>query len=136
MPYGPYGGVSPDALILRQILGQTSPNYVQVAMLVGFLLVVIYRPERIRLLGMFRASCVLLAISIVLPPLVGAVIGFFAAMQAGSGRNGSDSIIYVGLLNVVEPALVATSVCLGIFSLLPPLRQSETRGPAHHPFDS
>jgi hypothetical protein len=121
--------------MLRQLLGQLSPNYAQVAMLVGLLLVVIYRPERIRLLGMFRASCVCLAVSIVLPPLVGAIVGLLVPAMSGMPRNSSDFMILIGLLNVVEPALVAISICLGIFSLLPLLRRTTAPGPAQHPVD-
>ncbi len=132
----PYGGSSQELLMLRQFLGQFSPNYAQVAMLIGQLLVVIYRPERIRLLGMFRTSCVLLAISLVLPALVASAIGLFAASMSGMARStGSDYMMLAGLLNVVEPAIVAISICLGIFSLLPPLQQADRPGPAHHPID-
>ena len=79
-----YGGGSQELLMLRQLLGQFSPNYAQVAMLAGLLLVVIYRPERIQLLGMFRTSCVLLAISIVLPSLVGAIVGIICVRHVGN----------------------------------------------------
>jgi len=48
-----------ELFFLRQFLSQLGPNYPQVAMLVGLLLVAIYRPERIYLPGMFRLSCVL-----------------------------------------------------------------------------
>ena len=43
-------------------------------MLVGLLLVAIYRPERIYLPGMFRLSCVLLAVSIVVTPITSAIV--------------------------------------------------------------
>jgi hypothetical protein len=85
---------------------------------------------------MFRTSCVLLAISIVLPPLVGAIVGLLAASMSGMSRTSSDYMIFLGLLNVVEPVLVAVSICLGIFSLLPSLQRTNVRGPMQHPVDS
>jgi hypothetical protein len=137
MPYGSYSGAPQELLMLRQLLGQTSPNYAQVAMLIGLLLVVIYRPERIRLHGMFRAACALLAISLVLPPLVAAAVGLLATTASSMARStGSDYMMLAGLLNVVEPALVAISIFLGIYSLLPPLQHDDRAGPAHHPIDS
>jgi hypothetical protein len=78
----------------------------------------------------------LLAISLVLPALVGAAVGLMGSISPGMSRNASDYMILFGLLSVVEPALVALSICLGIFSLLPPLQRAPARGPAQHPVDS
>jgi hypothetical protein len=84
---------------------------------------------------MFRASCVCLAVSIVLPPLVGAAVSLLAGTMSGMSRNSSDVMIVIGLLNIVEPALVAISICLGIFSQLPPVSRPAAQGPAQHPVD-
>jgi hypothetical protein len=138
MPYNVSSGMQPELLMLRQIFSQLVPNYAQVAILVGLLLVVIYRPERIRLLGMFRFSCVMLALSIVVPPAVSATLSFLVSI-GGSSRSSSsagDYMILVNLLGTIEPALVAASLCLGIFSLLPARRSADRTGPARHPLDS
>ncbi len=120
MPYNAYNGMSSELLVLRQLFSQVTPNYCQVAVLAGLLLVAIYRPERIRALGMFRAACVILAISIVVPAVTSALVTLLMT-AAGNvrGSSSSDYMILLNLLNAVEPALVAISICLGIFSLLP-----------------
>jgi hypothetical protein len=124
-----------ELFFLRQFF---SPNYGQVAMLVGLLLVAIYRPERICLLGLFRLSCVLLALSIVVTPVTTLVINMMSTVSNNSmARPGatSDLALLFSLMQVVEPILVALSIGCGLFSLLPSSRERSRSGPRQHPFD-
>jgi len=133
----PYNSMPPD-LFLRQFFSQLTPDYAQLVMLVGLLLVVIYRPERIYRPGMFRLSCALLAVSIVVNPIVSAVVKMMMSISSGgmgrSGNVGEFALLY-SLLEVIEPFLVAASVFFGIFSLLPRSRDRIRSGPAQHPLD-
>jgi hypothetical protein len=136
MPYNAYNGIPSELLALRQIFSQLTPSYCQVATLVGLLLVAIYRPERIRLLGMFRLSCVMLGLSIVAPALTSAFVTLLMTATSGSRSPGSEYMILFNLLNAIEPALTASSVVLGIFSVLPATGSIQGIGPARHPLDS
>ncbi len=130
-----YGGMPTELLFIRQLL---TPNYAQVTMLVGLLLVAIYRPERICLPGMFRLSCVLLAVSI---PVTAVVTFIMNAMVdvTGSGLsrmgNASGFAVLLSMLQVIEPILVGLSICLGLFSLLPRRGQRSPSGPKEHPLE-
>ncbi len=130
-----YGGMPTELLFIRQLL---TPNYAQVTMLVGLLLVAIYRPERICLPGMFRLSCVLLAVSI---PVTAVVTFIMNAMVdvTGSGLsrmgNASGFAVLFSMLQVIEPILVGLSICLGLFSLLPRRGQRSPSGPKEHPLE-
>ncbi len=127
---------SAELFFLRQFL---TPNYAQLAMLVGLLLVVIYRPERICLPGMFRLSCVLLAVSVFVTPIAsGIVTSMMATSRNGmynSGSQGEFAMLF-SLVQVIEPILVALSICFGLFSLLPSSRGQGRSGPRQHPLDS
>ena len=131
----PYNGLPLELLLLRQSL---TPNYSQLAMLIGLLLVVIYRPERIYLPGMFRLSCVLLAVSILVTPVASAIISTMTTiLSSGMGRPGGPSgfsSLY-SLIQIIESILVALSICFGIFSLLPSSREHRRSGPAQHPLE-
>ena len=133
-----YNGMPTELLFLRQFLSQLGPNYPQVAMLIGLLLVAIYRPDRIRLPLMFRISCLLLAVSMVVTPLSSAVINTMMTTSSnGMGRSsnpGEVALLY-SLAQVVEPILVALSICLGLFALLPSSRGQASSGPRQHPLD-
>ncbi|MGO9113449.1 MAG: hypothetical protein ACLP9L_29815 [Thermoguttaceae bacterium] len=134
----PYNGMPSELLFLRQFLSQLGPNYPQLAMLVGLLLVVIYRPERIYRTGMFRLSCVLLAVSILVTPITMAISNtMIGILGNGLGRPGNPSefAALLSLVQVLEPILVALSICFGIFSLLPPSREQSRSGPAQHPLE-
>jgi len=80
---------------------------------------------------------VILALSIVVPAVTSALVTLLMT-AAGNvrGSTSSDYMILLNLLNAVEPALVAISICLGVFSLLPATRAARTFGPARHPVDS
>ncbi len=131
----PFGGMPTELLLLRQFF---TPNYAQVAMLVGLLLVAIYRPERICLPGMFRLSCVLLAVSILVTPITMAIMSTMMGVSgSGMGRpgNASEFALLFSLLQIIEPILVALSICFGIFSLLPSACERHRSGPRQHPLE-
>ncbi len=124
------GGMPTELLFLRQLL---TPNYAQVTMLVGLLLVAIYRPERICLPGMFRLSCVLLAVSI--PVTAVTTLFLMNAMIDVTGNglsrmgNARGFAVLFSMLQVIEPILVGLSIFFGFFSLLPRRGQRSPSGP-------
>jgi len=133
MPYN--NGMPSELLFLRQFFSQLGPNYAQVTMLVGLLLVVIYRPERIYLPGMFRLSCVLLAVSVLVTPITSAIMNMMTLVSgSGMGRS-SPAALLLSLVQLIEPILVALSICFGLFSLLPSSRDRSRSGPRQHPLD-
>ena len=127
---------SMELLFLRQFL---TPDYAQLAILVGLLVVAIYRPERIYLPAMFRLSGLLLAVSIAVNPIGSAIIN---TIMAGSrngmygGSTASEFALLYSLTQVVEPILVALSLVFGLFALLPSVRGQSRSGPRQHPLDS
>ena len=122
-----------ELLFLRQFL---TPSYPQLAMLVGLLLVAIYRPERINRIGMFRLSCVLLALSILATPIATAVVSMMALLSGGMGRSGNvdEATLLYSLMQIIEPILVALSICFGVFSLLPGSGEQRRSGPCSIPW--
>ncbi len=135
----PFNGMPSELLFLRQIFSSFAPNYTQLAMLIGLLLVAIYRPERIYVLGMFRLSCVLLAVSVLVTPITSVIISMMVTVSSSppnrSGGPTSEFAIMYSLAQVVEPILVALSICFGLFSLLPSSRERNRSGPRQHPLD-
>jgi hypothetical protein len=124
-----------ELLFLREFF---APSYPQLAMLVGLLLVAIYRPERIFRIGMFRLSCVLLALSFLATPIATAVVTtmtFVGGGRMGRSGNADELILLFPLLQISDPLLVALSICLGIFSLLPRSGEPRRSGPAQHPLE-
>ena len=124
-----------ELLFLRQFF---MPSYPQLAMLVGLLLVAMYRPERILRIGMFRLSCVLLALSLLATPIATAVVTTMTFVGGGMGRsvNADELTLLFPLLQISEPLLVALSICFGIFSLLPTSGEQRRPNPAQHPMES
>ena len=129
---------STELFFLRQFL---MPDYAQLAILIGLLLVAIYRPERIYLPGMFRLSCVLLAVSIVVSPIASAILNTMMTTTtsrtgAFGSNNHSELALLYSLVQVFQPILVALSFCFGLFALLPSPRRPNRQGPRQHPLDS
>ena len=87
---------------------------------------------------MFRLSCVLLAVSIIVTPVVSAIINtMMTVTSSGMGRSNSENefALLFSLMQIVEPILVALSIIFGLFSLLPSSREQRRLGPRQHPLD-
>ena len=134
----PYNGMPSELLFLRQFLPPLVPCYPQLAMLAGLLLVAIFRPERIYRLGMFRLSCMLLALSILATPIASAIMNAMMTISgSGMGRSSgaNEFVLLFSMMQVIEPILVALSIFFGLFSLLPSSRTGNRSGPTQHPLD-
>ncbi len=121
-----------EMMFLRQMLAGGSANYLPIAMLSGLLLAAIFRPKQIRCLGMFRTACVLLAVSVGLGPTL---LACMVSLGMPNNMGGVPSLAYP-IIEAVGSVLLAISICLGIFSLLPSSDgEYETLAPKH-PMDS
>ena len=125
-----------EMYLLKQMMSGVAPSYIQFTMLAGLLVAAIFRPERIRRLGMFRTACILLAVSVGLGPTLSVLVSV-AASSAGNMHTltGEYGILF-SLVEAVGGILLAVSICLGIFALLPSAKDTYPALPARHPLDS
>jgi hypothetical protein len=130
--------MSQEMMYLQQLLGSGGSGWVSVTMLGGLLLVLIYRPNSIHNLFLFRAACWLLALSLVATPCLNLLLGLMMVSVSGGMRFGSTSgpeVLHF-CANAVGPVLQGASILCGLFSLIPPIspRRYES-GPVKHPLE-
>lgn len=116
--------------------------WLYVAYLVCLFAVIIYKPERIRNLSMYRRACYLFAISLLLPSLITLAMGTVLAGTGGaafasrgavfaqpgmfSGQGGPNQFdgsyvmqLALQVLNAFGPVLFAISILCALISLVP-----------------
>jgi hypothetical protein len=128
-----------NMMMLEQLLGLSGSAWLPVTILVGLLLVLIFRPNTIHNLMLFRMACWLLGSSIIAPP----VINLLAAMSAASSFGGpsyglaaSASPFLFACASALGTILLGASILCGLFSLLPPAAaRRDATGPVKHPLE-
>ena len=107
-------------------------TWAQVAVVASLFLAAIFRPERIVNPGLFRLAGILLALSIVLPPILnGALVSSMGSSPGPPFRvlTGPSSLIAM-----VGPLFFGVALCCGLFSLIPSSPASAPL-PPRHPLD-
>ena len=114
----------PQDYVMLQLLNQTGNagnGWLTSVMLVGLLLALIIKPERVNNWALFRVSCWLLAASIVTPPILNAFInitsGSAAAIRPPS--IGSSDYLIMTCIYALGPILLGISIICGLLAMIP-----------------
>lgn len=128
-----------DELFLLQQLfgGGNAQGWLAAAYLLGLIAVLAYRPERIRMPGLFRWACVLFALSVMVPPML---TGMFTLLQSigksafRPSRGSGDFWVYLyPMLNASGPVLLGISLICALVALSPGPRSRALPQPPRHP---
>jgi hypothetical protein len=127
-----------ELMYLQQLLGRSGEGWLSVTLLVGLLLALIFRPNTIHNLFLFRAACWLLALSVVIPPMSNLMISLFGVSRSGAFRMGtsfSEAQLLVACTNTLGFIMQGASILCGLFSLLPPISRQSYANPVKHPLE-
>lgn len=113
--------------------------WLQAALLLGLLVTILFRPERIRSPGLFRAACVLFALSVFVGPVLTAGVVFLDALDSGGFRFASRPGDFTGTLvllaSATGPVLLGISSLLALISLCPAVKSAYHSQPPRHPLE-
>ncbi len=130
-----------DFLYLKQLL-DNGQGWLQVALLTGLFVAVVFRPERIRNEMFFRLSWLFLALSVVIPAVLICTMALLSDVDIVSrARPRNPEISYLpALINVSGPVCLGLSIVFGFLSLgiRPAKRSSRTptrQTPPRHPME-
>jgi hypothetical protein len=111
-----------ELLLLRQLLGTAGDIWLSVTLLAGFIVVLVFRPERVQQWSLFRSACWMLALSVVIPPVLNVL--FTLSTNPGSpswgmrSSSGEFSLIFY-CSSLVSPSLQGLGILFGLLSLIP-----------------
>jgi len=102
--------------MLSQLIAGSTHGWLQVALLVALLAVLIFKPENIQRPKYFWKACMLFVLSLFLP----AVLSLFAGeINAEALLGGGAKGLWQKILGLIPAALFALSVFLTLYSLFP-----------------
>jgi hypothetical protein len=130
--------MSQEMMFFERLIGLVGSVWLPVTMLAGLLLALIFRPNTIHNLFLFRTACLLLALSVIVGPVLHLLL--MAANFPGGFQNyGSNQIglpFLSACINALGPILQGVSILCGLFSLIPPMvPHGQVPGPVKHPLD-
>jgi hypothetical protein len=123
---------------LQQILGSVF-GLGQATLMASLFIVLVFRPERIRSRRLFSLACWLFGLSVLLPPILNALLGTVGAGVftvargnfPGSGGLGLVFVLAMGL----GPVLFGLSLLFALLALVPGPRQESPFQPPKHPLE-
>jgi Na+-translocating ferredoxin:NAD+ oxidoreductase RnfD subunit len=126
-----------EMMYLEQLFGRGNTLWVSVTLLMGFLLVLIFRPNTIHRPILFRVACWLLALTVVVPACVSLLLSLCSpGGYPGRMSQNFELSFFMACANLTGPILQGACVICGLTALLPPLSQRwEPTGPARHPLE-
>ncbi len=126
-----------ELMYLEQLLGRGNSVWMSVALLIGFLLVLIFRPNTIHHPILFRAACWLLALAVVVPPCLSLLLSLGSpGGYPGRMSQSFELSFFMACVNLTGPLLQGGCIICGLTALIPPLgRRWEPSGPAKHPLE-
>ena len=128
-----------EILFLKQLLGGGGEGWLQAAYLLGLIVLLAYRPERIRLPGLFRWACVLFALSVMVPPALTGLFGFLEGIAgnafAPTRGAGSAWTFVLLLLNATGPVLLGISLICALVAVSPGPQYPAPLQPPRHPLE-
>jgi hypothetical protein len=123
--------------LLQQLFGGNAQGWLAAAYLLGLIAVLAYRPERIRLPGLFRWACVLFALSVMVPPMLMALFAFLQSVGSSAyGRSpglGASWTFLYPLVNGSGPVLLGVSLICALIAVSPGPRYPGPPQPPRHP---
>lgn len=130
-----------ELMLLEQLFGRGNSVWLSATLLMGLLLVLIFRPNAIQRPILFRVTCWLLVLTVVVPPALSLLLnlGFGSSniyATRGMGYSGSDLSIFMACVSFSGPVLQGACILCGLTALTPPItRRAAPTGPAKHPLD-
>jgi len=107
----------PQEMAMFQLLNQTGSGWLTAVLLVGLLLALLFKPERVYSWALMRLSCWLLAVSIVTPPILNAFMSITNGPPT-SFRSPSDYLVMT-CIYALGPILLGISVICGLLAMIP-----------------
>ena len=124
---------------LQQLFGGGGLVWLQAAYLLGLIAVLAFRPERIRLPGLFRWACILFALAVMVPPVLTALLGLLQTIGGGAYRPmrgpGDVFTILIPVINAAGPVLLGASLLCALIAVSPAGRLQGPSQPARHPLE-
>jgi hypothetical protein len=128
-----------ELMVLEQLFGRGNSVWLSATLLMGLLLVLIFRPNAIQRPILFRVTCWLLALLVVIPPILTLLLSIGTSNMysgRGMGYGGSDLPYFMACANLSGPVLQAACIVCGLAALTPPMTRHEApTGLAKHPLD-
>ncbi len=126
-----------ELMYLQQLFGRGNSISISVTLLIGFLLVLIFRPNSIHRPLLFRLACWLLALTVVVPASLSLLLslGFSGGGYPGRMSPGSEMSFAIACANFTGPVLEGACIICGLTALLPPMTRPAPTGPAKHPLE-
>lgn len=133
-----------EQLYLQMMAGRAgglfgAGNWLELAMFLALLGLVIFRPERIQSTTLFRWACTLFALSICLPPLATFLVRMaISPMQPNPWGSGAEGGFVLIIPSVAQPLLFGFSLfCLFAAVIPTPNRPASpvASSPPKHPLD-
>jgi hypothetical protein len=123
-----------EMLYLRQLFagGQA---WLQLGFLLFLFGVLLFKPERIRLPGLFQWAWMLFALSVMAPPLLTFCVWLFQVTGAPSARSGGPTSLLLALEIASGPVLLGLSLIFAFLALSPIPRPGPRLGPTKHPLE-
>jgi hypothetical protein len=123
-----------EMLYLRQLLagGQA---WLQLGLLLFLFGVLLFKPERIRLPGLFQWAWMLFALSVMVPPLLTFCVWLFQLTGARSTRSGGPASLLLAVEVASGPVLLGLSLIFAFLALSPRSRPDPRLGPTKHPLE-
>ena len=106
---------------MLQMLSQTGNGWLTAVLLVGLLLALLFKPERVYSWALMRLSCWFLATSIVTPPILNA----FMTITSGSAASfrpssvGMSDYLVMTCIYSLGPILAGISIICGLLAMIP-----------------
>jgi hypothetical protein len=109
-----------ETLFISQLLQQVGSGWLPAVMLVGMLLALLFKPERVQSWALFRLSCWLLAVSIIIMPVMNVLLGFMGGSATSFRSSGimPEAFIFYTMY-AISPILQGISMICGLLSMIP-----------------
>ncbi len=122
----------PQEMMMLQLLNQTGTGWLTSVLLLGLLLALLFRQDRVYNWALFRISCWLLACSIVIPSILHVMMNLTNG-TTGSFRSSADYLVTI-CIYALGPILLGISVICGLLAMIPGASRQQF-SPAKHPLE-
>jgi hypothetical protein len=130
-----------EFMYLEQLFGRSNSVWLSATLLIGLMLVLIFRPSAVHGPILFRVACWLLVFTVVVPPSLYLLLalcspGLNTGRGMGMGSSNGETAIIMACVNFSGPILQGASIFCGLAALTPPMtRRTTPTGPATHPLE-
>ena len=118
--------------LMLQLLSQSANgggNWLTAVLLLGLLLALLFKRERITNWALFRLSCWFFAASITIPPILNVLTNVTGARNPALQRSGDYMVVLC--VYAIGPILLGTSIICALCSLIPSRYDTQVSPPRH-----